>query len=102
MPANPSAADRPRRLTRRLLPLGVIIVLAGIAYYALGRGELSLEALQRHRAAIDGFVTEHRVLAVLAYIGLYITAVALSVPGAVFLTVSGGFLFGLVVGASAA
>jgi uncharacterized membrane protein YdjX (TVP38/TMEM64 family) len=102
MPANPSATDRPRSLTRRLLPLGVVIVLAGIAYCALGRGELSLEALQRHRAAIDAFVTEHRVLAVLAYIGLYITAVALSVPGAVFLTVSGGFLFGLVVGASAA
>ena len=63
---------------------------------------ISLEALVRHRAAIDAFVTEHRVLAVLAYIGLYIAAVALSVPGAVFLTVSGGFLFGLVVGASAA
>lgn len=102
MPANPSAIDRPRSLTRRLLPLSVIIVLAVIAYYALGRGELSLEALLRHRAGIDAFVTEHRVLAVLAYIGLYITAVALSVPGAVFLTVSGGFLFGLVVGASAA
>ena len=52
--------------------------------------------------AIDAFVTEHRVLAVLAYIALYIAAVALSVPGAVFLTVTGGFLFGLAVGASAA
>jgi uncharacterized membrane protein YdjX (TVP38/TMEM64 family) len=102
MPANPCATDRPRSLSRRLLPLGVVIVLAGVAYYALGRGGLSLEALLRHRAAIDAFMTEHRVLAVLAYIGLYITAVALSVPGAVFLTVSGGFLFGLVVGASAA
>ena len=63
---------------------------------------ISLEALVRHRVAIDAFVTEHRVLAVLAYIGLYIAAVALSVPGAVFLTVSGGFLFGVAVGASAA
>jgi uncharacterized membrane protein YdjX (TVP38/TMEM64 family) len=52
--------------------------------------------------AIDGFVAEHRVLAVLAYIGLYIAAVALSLPGAVFLTVAGGFLFGLAAGASAA
>ena len=52
--------------------------------------------------AIDGFVTGHRLLAVLAYIGLYIAAVALSLPGAVFLTVAGGFLFGLAVGASAA
>ena len=38
----------------------------------------------------------------LAYIGLYIVAVALSLPGAAFLTVAGGFLFGLAVGASAA
>jgi uncharacterized membrane protein YdjX (TVP38/TMEM64 family) len=89
-------------MTRRLLLLGLVVVLAGLAYYFLGRGELSFEALVRHRMAIDGFVTEHRVLAVLAYIGLYIAAVALSVPGAVFLTVSGGFLFGLVIGISAA
>jgi uncharacterized membrane protein YdjX (TVP38/TMEM64 family) len=41
-------------------------------------------------------------LALLAFIALYIVAVALSVPGAVFLTVSGGFLFGVVAGASAA
>jgi uncharacterized membrane protein YdjX (TVP38/TMEM64 family) len=47
-------------------------------------------------------MTEHHVLAVLAYIALYITAVAFSVPGAVFLTVAGGFLFGIAVGASAA
>jgi uncharacterized membrane protein YdjX (TVP38/TMEM64 family) len=102
MPPSPPATDRPRSLTRRLLPLGAVAVLAGLAYYFLGRGELSFEALVRHRMAIDGFVTEHRVLAVLAYIGLYITAVALSVPGAVFLTVSGGFLFGMAIGVSAA
>jgi uncharacterized membrane protein YdjX (TVP38/TMEM64 family) len=52
--------------------------------------------------AIDAFVSEHRVLAVLAYIALYIAAVALSLPGAVFLSVAGGFLFGLAVGAAAA
>jgi uncharacterized membrane protein YdjX (TVP38/TMEM64 family) len=102
MSASPQATDRPRGLIRRLAPLIAIILLAGLIYYAFGREELTLEALVRHRAAIDGFVTEHRVLAVLAFIGLYITAVALSVPGALFLTVTGGFLFGLVVGASAA
>ena len=38
------------------------------------------------------------LLAVLGYIGFYIVAVALSLPGAAFLTVAGGFLFGIVVG----
>ena len=56
----------------------------------------------RHRAAIDDFVASHRLLAVLSYMGLYIVIVALSVPGAVFLTVTGGFLFGLALGTSAA
>lgn len=98
----PAPADQPRGLLRRLLPLLAVVLLAGIAYLAIGRGGLSLEALVSHRAAIDAFVTEHRVLAVLSYIGLYIAAVALSVPGAVFFTVTGGFLFGLVVGAAAA
>jgi uncharacterized membrane protein YdjX (TVP38/TMEM64 family) len=102
MPSNPHATERSPSLFRRLLPLGAVVLLAGFAYYALGRGGLSLEALVRHRTAIDSFVTDHRVLAVLAFIGLYITAVALSVPGALFLTVSGGFLFGLMIGASAA
>jgi len=102
MPAIPAETDRPRSVTRRLMPLIAVVLLAAVAYYALGRSGLSLEALVRHREAIDGFVTEHHVLAVLAYIGLYIAAVALSVPGGIFLTVSGGFLFGLVVGAAAA
>ncbi len=102
MSASPPTADRPRSLTRRLLPLAVVVLLAGAAYLIVGHGGISLEELVRHRMAIDAFVSEHRVLAVLAYITLYIVTVALSVPGAVFLTVAGGFLFGLFVGASAA
>jgi uncharacterized membrane protein YdjX (TVP38/TMEM64 family) len=102
MSATPPSADRARSLARRLTPLIVVALLAGAAYLFVGRGVISLEALVRHRMAIDAFVSEHRVLAVLAYIALYIVAVALSLPGAVFLTVTGGFLFGLAVGASAA
>lgn len=101
MSASPQATGQPRGPIRRLAPLIALILLAALAYYAFGREELTLEALVRHRVAIDAFVTEHRALAVLAFIGLYITAVALSVPGALFLTVTGGFLFGLVIGASA-
>jgi uncharacterized membrane protein YdjX (TVP38/TMEM64 family) len=87
---------------RRILPLAAIVILAGAGYFVLGDGGISLESLVRHRATIDTFVAEHRLLAVLAYIGIYIVAVALSLPGAAFLTVAGGFLFGLLVGTSAA
>jgi uncharacterized membrane protein YdjX (TVP38/TMEM64 family) len=102
MTATPPTTDRPRSPIRRLAPLIAVVLLAVAAYVLIGHGGISLEELVRHRATIGAFVAEHRVLAVLAYIALYIVAVALSVPGAVFLTVSGGFLFGLAVGASAA
>ncbi len=102
MSATPPSANRPRSLTRRLVPLIVVVLFAGAAYFIVSRGGISLEVLIRHRMAIGVFVSEHRVLAVFAYIALYIVAVALSLPGAAFLTVTSGFLFGLAVGASAA
>jgi uncharacterized membrane protein YdjX (TVP38/TMEM64 family) len=87
---------------RRLIPLAVIFVLAAAAYFAFGRGALSLEGLVRHRTAIDTFVTQHHALAALVYISIYAAAVSLSLPGATFLTVTGGLLFGVVVGAISA
>jgi uncharacterized membrane protein YdjX (TVP38/TMEM64 family) len=94
--------DRQRGPIRRWLPLLALGLLVGLACVAAARGGISLEALVAHRDAIDAFVAGHRVLALLAYIGIYIVAVALSVPGAVLLTISGGFLFGIVAGAGAA
>jgi len=102
MSANPTNANPPCGLTRRALPLVVLLLLAGAAYFIVGWEGISLAALVRHRMAINALVNEHRALAVLAYIALYIVTVALSMPGAVFLTVAGGLLFGLLVGASAA
>lgn len=88
-------------LARRILPLVAIVVLAGAAYIA-GGGGVSLESLVRHRAAIDDFVASHQMLAIFVYVGIYITVVAVSLPGAALLTLTGGFLFGIAVGASAA
>ncbi len=79
------------------------LVLAALAAFALLRwsglaGYLSLETLRTHREALTAWVAGNLVLASLAYVGAYIVAVAFSVPGAVFLTLSGGFLFGAVLG----
>lgn len=102
MAEKPLSAERPPGLLSRLIPLVVIVLLAVAAYVVFGRGLISLEALVRHRAEIDNFVSAYRVLAVLAYIGIYVVVVALSVPGAAFLTMAGGFLFGVATGAAAA
>lgn len=100
MPGPVPAIDQ-SSLARRILPLVATVVLAGAAYIASGGG-VSLESLVRHRAAIDDFVASHRMLAIFVYVGIYITVVAVSLPGAALLTLTGGFLFGIAVGASAA
>ena len=95
-------ANQPSGIASRLLLLAAAIGLAVLAYYTLGRGELSLEALVRYRTDIDAFVNAHYALSLLIYLGLYVVTVALSVPGATFLTVAGGFLFGVAVGGALA
>ena len=60
--------------------------------------ELSLATLIRHRAAINAFVNERPLAAFLGFVALYVGVVALSVPGAALLTVSGGLLFGPLAG----
>src|SRR5512143_3656461 len=89
-------------VARRLLPLVAVLIFAFVAYLVAGDKGISLESLVRHRAIIDAFVSQHRVMSVVAFVGIYIVTVAFSLPGATFLTVAGGFLFGLVTGASAA
>ena len=96
--ASTGRPDRRGLAFRRLLP---VVLLGGFAVLVLAMGwhrELSLETLVRHRAALEAFVSEHFVAALAAFIGLYIAVVALSVPGAVYLTISSGILFGALVG----
>ncbi len=79
------------------------IVLVAIALFIVVRqtglaGYLSVEALRTHRGALTEWVSGNRVLAALAFVGGYIVAVSFSMPGAVILTLTGGFLFGAVLG----
>jgi uncharacterized membrane protein YdjX (TVP38/TMEM64 family) len=98
----PEAVQPPRPAWRRLLPLAVVAALLGAVYVMGWHRELSLATLIRHRAAIDGFIAAHKPVAVAAYIGLYIAVAALSIPAGAWLTITGGFLFGTIVGALAA
>ena len=83
---------------RRLwLALGVIAILIMLRATGLS-DQLSLETLARHREALAAFVAANLLLAAGAYVLLYVVAVAFSVPGAVFITLSGGFLFGAIMG----
>ena len=82
------------RSALRLLPLLALLIGLG-AFFALGlQDRLSCAALRDNRAWLSDWVAAHRVLAVLGFMVIYAAAVALSIPGAAVLTVTGGFLFG--------
>lgn len=88
------APERPRTAWGRL---AVLAAFAGLvaAVYALGLQEhLDFSTLQRHRTALQAWVAGHGALSVAVFAAVYAISVAASVPGAVWLTVAGGFLFG--------
>lgn len=82
------------RNTYRLLPL-LVIATAAIAGLVWLRPYLSFDALAAHREALEAFVASNYLLAVVAFLAVYVTIVALSLPGATIATLTGGFLFGL-------
>ncbi|UCF99175.1 MAG: TVP38/TMEM64 family protein [Spirochaetaceae bacterium] len=77
----------------------LVLIVAGI--FSLIRftpvGDyLNLQRLQENKEALKEFVERNYLVAVLVYIALYIVVVALSIPGATWLTLLGGFFFGVI------
>lgn len=82
----------------RWILLAVIAALIA-AFFALDLGRfLSLEQLRASKAAIDGYRDAHPLLASAAFFGVYVGVTALSVPGAVVLTLAAGAIFGVLWG----
>jgi len=79
---------------KRYVPLAIVAMGIGAFVMTGAYQYLSFDALVRHRADLLGFAQNHGVVSVLAYIGVYIVITALSVPGGVWLTLAGGFVFG--------
>ena len=79
-----------------------MIALGLAAAFAFGWTDyLSLDQLRERRNALQALVADHPVLSVAAFALLYALVVAFSIPGALILTLSGGFLFGVLVGGTA-
>ena len=79
---------------KRWLPL--LLILAGLAvffYFDLSRF-MNFTQLKSQRVALLAWTETHYAQAILIYMFVYILAVAISIPGAVFFTIIGGFLFG--------
>ena len=94
------AAKKQKPVWIKLWPLYVIG--AGLAF-AISQGwhtQLTPEALGQNAVYLDTLVQENFLLVLLAFIGIYIAATAFMVPASA-LTIGGGFLFGVAIGAPA-
>jgi len=86
---------------KRFLPL-VVIVLALTTFFALGGPQyISLDSLRDNQEFLKAFVANNYILAVVGFVVIYAVLVAISVPGAGFLSIFAGFLFGLTTGVPA-
>lgn len=91
---------RTRTSARWAKPVILLFFLGGLAaFFIFGGGEwLSLAALKTHRAALLQYTEQHYVLMLLLCAAIYTLSTALSVPGAVVLSLAVGLLFGRWVG----
>ena len=62
---------------------------------------LSLDTLREQQEVLQTFVAENLVLAVAIFVAVYAAATLFMLPGALWITIAGGFLFGLVGGSLA-
>lgn len=92
-------AQRPLRRRvwwRRLLPAALLAAAIALAF-AFGVDDyLSFEALRENRVRLLDLVARYGHAAGLVYLLAYAAVVALSLPGAAFMSLTGGFLFGAV------
>ena len=86
----------------RIWPLVLIAVLLGALLASGVTHQFSWAGLASRQTELLGWVRAAPMSAALAYVGFYTAVVAIAVPGAVWLTLAGGLLFGTVPGTALA
>ncbi len=83
---------------KKLVPLGLIAGAATLGF--IYRDLFSFQTLADNREALIAWRDGSYVLAAVGYMLAYILVVAFSLPGALIMTLTGGFLFGLAAGSA--
>lgn len=92
----------PRSILRRAWPLLLIVAVTAIAYLTGLHRHLSFDALVESRERLRDWVALHGIVSPILFVLVYVLFVALSLPGALLLTIMSGFLFGVLLGGIAA
>jgi uncharacterized membrane protein YdjX (TVP38/TMEM64 family) len=83
---------------KRFFPVFIIVAFL-VAFFALGGPKyINLQSLRDNQEMLKSIVEEHAVLSILGFMALYAFLVGISVPGAGFLSIFAGFLFGVTTG----
>ena len=85
---------------KRFGPIVLIALIAAVGLVFF-RDYLGFSALAEHYGTLTAWRDQNYALALAVFMIVYIVAVAVSLPGAVWLSIGGGFLFGTVVGSIA-
>ena len=81
------------------IAVAALLVIALAAWFLLDLGQyLTLDALKAQQAAIEHFYRANPLLVLLAFFAIYVILTALSVPGAVIMTLAAGAVFGVTTG----
>lgn len=82
------------KVIKKWAPL-ILLAILMVAAFASGLHEkISLQLLQENKGAMLDAVASRPVVTALGFMAIYIVFVALSLPAATLLTLTGGFLFG--------
>ncbi len=88
----------PDNVKKKLFILAAVLALI-VTFNVLNLGQyLNLAYLKESQVTFSNYYHKHQLLTIAIYMLIYITATALSLPGAAILTLAGGALFGLVTG----
>lgn len=77
----------------KYLPILIIFLGMAFIYFSGVYHYLSLDYLRMYHKSLKTFVKMHPIAVPIAFCFVYIISTALSIPGAVFLTLLGGYLF---------
>jgi uncharacterized membrane protein YdjX (TVP38/TMEM64 family) len=89
---------RDKKVQGKIVLLLIAAALAVLFLLFDGQQYLSLAFLKSSRQLLQSFYSEHQLLTIAGYMALYILITALSLPGALIMSLGGGALFGLWLG----
>lgn len=89
-----AASSKTSSALKRWLPLVLLVALMAVGFAMGWHKYLSFKTIGVNYESLRTFIADNFILALAAYMAIYIAAVALSAPGGLVMTIAGGLLFG--------